>query len=343
MKKYAISMIIASAALAPSAAFAQTSCEQQHSNRVVGTVAGAGIGALLGSAIAGRGDRTVGAIAGAVGGGVIGNQITKGSADCAHAYGYYDRDNHWHATGNDRAMATGYYDRDGGWVDGAPNGYYTSQGSWQAAADTGAARGYYDDGNRWVPSGETGYYDNAGQWSNAKAAGHYDQRGQWVDRREAGYYDRAGVWQTGNAPGHRDSDGRWINDAATGYYGTDGRWNAGSTTGFYDGRGRWISTSAQVSSGGRDYGRDQGMSDRPHSVRDQINWLNQRIQMSIDRGTINRYGADRLTREVRMIDWQERNMAHRGGNLSQRDDATIQRKLDSVKDRLAEASNQRAR
>ena len=56
------------AALIPTFALAQTTCEQRATNRVVGTVAGAGIGALLGSAIAGHGDRTTGAVIGGVGG-----------------------------------------------------------------------------------------------------------------------------------------------------------------------------------------------------------------------------------------------------------------------------------
>jgi len=45
-------------AIYPSMALAQVSFEQQQSNRTAGTVVGAGIGALLGSAIAGHSDRT---------------------------------------------------------------------------------------------------------------------------------------------------------------------------------------------------------------------------------------------------------------------------------------------
>ena len=41
--------------LVPSLAMAQTNCEQRKNDRVAGTVIGAGVGALLGSAIAGRG------------------------------------------------------------------------------------------------------------------------------------------------------------------------------------------------------------------------------------------------------------------------------------------------
>ena len=137
---------VAAAAFFPSIAFAQpqTSCEQQHTNRIVGTVAGAGIGAVVGSAVAGHGNRTTGAVIGAVGGGLVGNQLTRGNADCAHAYGYYDDRGAWHANAVQRSAAAGYYDRDGQWVDGAPNGYYDSNNRWISANSNADASGYYD-------------------------------------------------------------------------------------------------------------------------------------------------------------------------------------------------------
>ena len=104
----------------------QSSCERQRSGRVVGTVAGAGIGAVLGNVIAGQGDKTLGTVIGGVGGGILGNQITKPDADCKHALGYYDKQNRWHASAIEANNARGYYNRDGDWVDGAPNGYYAS-------------------------------------------------------------------------------------------------------------------------------------------------------------------------------------------------------------------------
>ena len=62
MRKLLLVAGLAAAALIPSLAVAQPSCEQQRDNRVVGTLAGAGIGALLGSAIAGHDDRAAGAV-----------------------------------------------------------------------------------------------------------------------------------------------------------------------------------------------------------------------------------------------------------------------------------------
>jgi len=153
---------IAAAALIPTLAFAQANCEQQHDNRVAGTVGGGVLGALIGSSIAGHGDKTTGAVVGGVGGAVIGNQLSKGEADCAHAYGYYDRQGAWHANGATRADARGYYDRAGRWVDGAPAGAYNSRGVW-VAADTRV------------------YYDNRRDWENGQT--DFATRAAWLERR----------------------------------------------------------------------------------------------------------------------------------------------------------------
>ena len=147
MRKTLIAAGIAAAALIPSFALAQSSCDQRHDNRVVGTVAGAGIGALAGSAIAGRGDHTTGALIGGGVGALIGNQATRSNQDCAHAYGYYDDRGQWRANAVERSSATGYYDRRGQWVDGAPSGYQEARGNQDAS-------GYRDD--RGGSSGRSG-------------------------------------------------------------------------------------------------------------------------------------------------------------------------------------------
>src|SRR5213592_383512 len=126
---------VCAAALLPTVALAQQTCEQRQSNRVAGTVVGAGVGALAGSAVAGHGDRTEGAVIGGLAGALLGNQISKGSrADCAHAYGYYDNNGAWHANAVARNSAAGYFDRTGTWVEGAPRGYYGNDGRWVDAA-----------------------------------------------------------------------------------------------------------------------------------------------------------------------------------------------------------------
>lgn len=94
---------------APSISDAQTHCQQQRSNdQVAGTVLGAVGGALLGSAIAGRGNHTTGAVIGGVGGAVVGNSIASSGSNCPDGYypvsdsaypapdGHYDADGHFH-------------------------------------------------------------------------------------------------------------------------------------------------------------------------------------------------------------------------------------------------------
>jgi hypothetical protein len=173
MRKQLLVAGIAAAVLIPSFAMAQTTCEQRSTNRTVGTVGGAVVGALLGSAIAGHGHKGDGAIVGGVGGAVVGNQISKGEKDCQHAYGYYDSNSQWHASGVSREAASGYYDREGRWVDGAPNGHYASDGRWQAGPSAGYAAGYYDNNNRWVASapsangyGRSASYETQGYGQN---------------------------------------------------------------------------------------------------------------------------------------------------------------------------------
>ena len=116
---------VALAILTPSVAMAQDDgCRRDSNGRIVGTVVGAGAGGVLGNVIAGRGDKTEGSIIGAIVGAVIGNQVSKSDrGDCRSAYGYYDEQGRWHATGISTSAARGYYDRNGGWVEGQPNGY----------------------------------------------------------------------------------------------------------------------------------------------------------------------------------------------------------------------------
>jgi len=124
---------LAAAALIPSLATAQQTCEERRNNRIAGTVVGAAAGAILGSAVAGRGDRNEGAVIGGLGGAVIGNQVAKGRGDCVHAYGFYDNNGAWHANSVNRTDARGYYDRHGNWVEGAPPGRWNDDGRWVAS------------------------------------------------------------------------------------------------------------------------------------------------------------------------------------------------------------------
>jgi len=137
MRKQLIVAGIAAATLIPTFAFAQQSCEERRNNRVAGTVVGGVLGAIAGSAVAGRGDRNEGAVIGGVGGAVIGNQLSKGNGDCQRAYGYYDNSNQWHANSVNREMAQGYYDRNGNWTNGQPPvGGWDRDGRWNTASTT---------------------------------------------------------------------------------------------------------------------------------------------------------------------------------------------------------------
>jgi hypothetical protein len=104
---------LAVAAITPSVAAAQ--CASANANRAAGTVVGAGVGALLGSAISGG--RAGGAIVGGVGGAVAGNAIAGANSTCANQYGYYDANGVWIPN---TATAWGYYGPDGRWVDRGP-------------------------------------------------------------------------------------------------------------------------------------------------------------------------------------------------------------------------------
>ena len=68
-----IAMIAGLAMAIVAAPAAEAACQK----RTNGTVIGALGGALLGSAVAGRGDRTEGALIGGAAGGLVGNQVSK--------------------------------------------------------------------------------------------------------------------------------------------------------------------------------------------------------------------------------------------------------------------------
>jgi predicted lipid-binding transport protein (Tim44 family) len=68
-----IAMIAGLTVAIAAAPAAEAACQK----RTNGTVIGALGGALLGSAVAGRGDRTEGALIGGAAGGLVGNQVSK--------------------------------------------------------------------------------------------------------------------------------------------------------------------------------------------------------------------------------------------------------------------------
>lgn len=168
MRKTLIAAGVAGLALIPSFANAQQTCEERRNNRVAGTIVGGAIGAIAGSAVAGRGDRNEGAVIGGLGGAVLGNQLSKGgNGDCRNAYGFYDNNGVWHSNNVDRSYAQGYYDRQGAWIPGPPPG-----GNW-------------DRNGRWAMSagsyGAPASYTYRSDWRDAPE--DIRERSNWLERR----------------------------------------------------------------------------------------------------------------------------------------------------------------
>ena len=312
MRLHQLAAGVAVAALIPTFALAQTTCEQRQTNRAVGTIAGAGIGALLGSAVAGHGDRTAGAVVGGLGGALVGNQLAKSNADCAHAYGYYDNAGAWHASAVAKTNARGYFDRDGEWVDGAPNGYYSRDGRWVRANTDDTAAGYTDSHGHWVPASSNGYYETDGRYVAGSAGGHYDRSGRWVASPVTGRYDSRGRWIAGQ-PAR-------VNEVQPGYY-ESGRWHAEQVTGYYDAQGRWI----RVDNAG-----SQGRSNAPNDISGRSTWLDQRIHRGLDDGTLTRTEGGQALRRLAMINRDAESLRNRGGNLRPRDQQMIMARLDTL-------------
>ena len=315
MRLHQLAAGVALAALIPTLALAQTTCEQRQTNRTVSTIAGAGIGALLGSAVAGHGDRTAGALVGGVGGAVVGNQLAKSDADCARAYGYYDNAGAWHASNVAKANARGYYDRQGQWVDGAPNGYYSRDGRWVRTGADDAAAGYTDSHGHWIPASSTAYYEADGRYVAGSAGGHYDTSGRWVASPVIGRYDSRGRWIPGQ-PAR-------VSDVQPGYY-DQGRWHAEPATGYYDTQGRWVRADTVDSQTGAQH------SAGPGDVAGRQAWLGDRIHRGLEDGTLTRAEGRQALRRLAAIGRQARSLGARDGELRPRDQQMIMAKLHTL-------------
>ena len=320
---------IAVAALIPTFASAQESCRQQDDRRATGTVIGAVVGALAGNAVSKGGGKTGGTVIGGVAGAVIGNQLAKGSADCSHAYGYYDRNGAWHGNAIQASDAAGYYDRDDRWVEGAPRGYYGSDGRWVQASSDESASGYRDSRGRWVPVSADGYYDADDQWVSGSASGYYDANGRWTPGPAQGRYDSSGRWISGATTGHRNSNGVWVADAQSGYYDTDGRWRAGEARGYYDARGRWVGTTLPASVD-RMHADHDVWAGAGTGTRERESFLDSRIRTSIARGTLDRPTANRALMTLAKIRREDSNLRRHTGRLNRQNTAYIQGRLNNL-------------
>jgi len=322
MRSYLIAAASIAALTAASSAEAASPCRQDNTGRTVATIAGAGIGAVLGRVIDGGRHKEVGTIGGAIAGGLAGNQLAKGDSDnCNVAYGYYDENGRWHANRIAYEDARGYYDRDGRWVSGAPNGYYDQSGRWTSLDGDARYSGYRDRDGRWVPIGVTGYYAADGEWVSASAPGYYDAGGRWVAGPAAGYYDSRGRWI---AESGRTSTptGYWAARSAPGYYDENGRWVTGTVTGYYDARGRWVTTGMSARPGTIAY--------RNIDVRTRAARMEARIDRQRANGMISKREAQAARDELRRIRYQESQFRASGGRLTANEESIIQRRLDEL-------------
>ena len=341
-------VFISALLLSATAASAQQSCEQHRSNRTVGTVAGAGLGGVLGNVIAGSGDKTLGAIIGAVVGGGVGNQVTKNNGNCANAYGYYDKSGNWVASTVAANQQSGYYDRDSNWVEGAPQGYYDNQGRWVAAQNAGnggTAIGYRDRNGRWIAPASADF-DANNRYVTGTVPGYW-QDGRWVGGTTSGSYDRNGRWMPGQVGGQRDANGNWVADPQPGYYDPRGRWIAGTTRGRYDERGVWIADNngnyagnGNNGNGNGGYGNngngngDGGYGNGQRDVRDRFDRIENRIARGVDQGSLTRADGQRADAELEAIRRFDQSLRQRNGRISPRNENLVRVRLDRLNARL---------
>ncbi len=324
MRTYMIAAGVAALAIG-STAQAATVCKQDNTGRTVATIAGAGIGAILGRVIDGGRHKEVGTIGGAVVGGIAGNQLAKDDNKCEVSYGYYDESGRWHANRISASEARGYYDRDNRWVDGAPNGYYDNNNRWVSLNGDAQYAGYRDRDGRYVPIGVTGYYAADGQWVDASAPGYYDTRGQWVAGPTSGSYDARGRWIPSNSRSSTPG-GYWAAQTYPGYYDSNGRWVAGSATGYYDARGRWVSTGPARG--------NVAYNDRSTDVRTREARIEARITRQRERGVISRAEANSARRELTSIRNDEARMRRSGNRFTANEESVIQQRLDRLTQQL---------
>ena len=178
MSKTLLIAALAGLVVAPSLASAETNCQAHRSNnRAIGTIIGAGLGALFGNAVAEHGGKPGGTIIGGIGGGVAGNLIAGSGTKCdENRYGYYDQDGKWiPKTSNTQ----GYYDANGQWVLYSAN---SSGGNYANQND-----GYYDRNGQWVERRQESYNqpsenrDREDRWH--ESGGDTRQREAWLDHR----------------------------------------------------------------------------------------------------------------------------------------------------------------
>ena len=87
-----------------------SACERDYArNRDMATTSGAVLGAAVGAALAGDGDREKGAAIGAAAGALLGNQLSASDDPCGYGFGGYNRDGRYGYERVPRRGGYGYY------------------------------------------------------------------------------------------------------------------------------------------------------------------------------------------------------------------------------------------
>ncbi len=188
-----------------------------------------------------------------------------------------------------------------------------------------------------------GFYDNGGRWhanrvDPAAATGFYDRDGRWVAGAPAGYYDRDGRWVASEANrGYRDSNGYWVAAGAPGYYAADGTYVTAQPVAqqYRDDRGSNGYDQNRGYDRGNGYGQGQGQVDT-RDYRARIARIQDRIERSVQEGSMTPDQARRARADLRAINRQADAMPHYAGYLSPRGQQVINARLDDVNGRIRE-------
>jgi hypothetical protein len=134
-----------------------------------------------------------------------------------------------------------------------------------------------------------------------------------------------------HAYGYYDNDGRWHSNAvsredARGYYDRNGNWVDGAPNGRWDNNGRWVASDAYGYGYNASYAAP---ADAPRDLRRRYAWLNERVRRGIDDGSLSPREANRALRDLDQVQREDRRMRRHGG-LSQRDEAYLQSRLDTI-------------
>ena len=143
-------------------------------------------------------------------------------------------------------------------------------------------------------------------------------------------------WVPGALSGHTDANGVWVADSQPGYYDSDHHWRAGAVRGYYDTRGVWIGATLSADAYGHDAGF-HGEDRRDVDMREA--WLERRIDSAASDRSMSGFDARQDRDQLTAIRSEETNMRERSGQLSPRDEARLQNRLDTLSAEVRQSVN----